>query len=102
MTWEKPDPGLIHLLEEALVNFDCEMRKMFGCPAWFAPNGQMFSGVFQSVIFARLSEEDREKLMAKFAGVAPFEPMQGRPMREYMVLPDRIMEHGIRLTCKID
>ena len=92
MVWRKPDPGLIHLLEEALAGRECALRKMFGCPAWFAPNGQMFSGVFESSLFVRLGEDERKELQARYEGAAPFEPMKGRPMKEYVVLPEAELE----------
>jgi hypothetical protein len=57
---------------------------MFGYPAGFV-NGQMFTGIFASSWFVRLPDTEREELAA--AGGTPFEPMPGRAMREYLVLP---------------
>jgi TfoX/Sxy family transcriptional regulator of competence genes len=62
---------------------------MFGCPAYFV-NNNMFTGAFQDSIFLRLSEEDRNKLSESYDEAEPFEPMQGRVMREYMVVPETI------------
>jgi TfoX/Sxy family transcriptional regulator of competence genes len=65
---------------------EVELRKMFGCPCAFV-HGQMFA-VFHPVGLAlKLSEEDRVALLEQ-AGAKPFEPMPGRKMREYIVLPD--------------
>jgi TfoX/Sxy family transcriptional regulator of competence genes len=59
-------------------------RPMFGQRSAFV-NGNMFMGIFGSDLLLRLPEEDREAVIE--AGGAVFEPMAGRPMREYVVLP---------------
>lgn len=61
------------------------VRPMFGSVAAFA-GGQMFMGLFADELFFRLGEADRQLLQA--AGGGPFEPMPGRPMREYVTLLD--------------
>lgn len=60
------------------------IRKMFGSPAAFV-NGNMTTGLHAGNWFVRLSEGDAAELTA--AGGGPFEPMPGRPMRGYTVLP---------------
>jgi TfoX/Sxy family transcriptional regulator of competence genes len=62
------------------------VRPMFGNIAGFI-NGNMFTGVFGTTVFVRLPEADRAELLA-IEGAEPFEPMQGRPMREYVTLPE--------------
>lgn len=57
---------------------------MFGYPAAFV-NGNMAAGLHQDGLVLRLSEIDRAGLMK--AGGKQFEPMPGRPMREYVVVP---------------
>ncbi|MFI5414947.1 MAG: TfoX/Sxy family protein [Candidatus Lutacidiplasmatales archaeon] len=64
-------------------------RQVFGQPAAFV-RGNMFLCVFGSNVIARLSESDRA-LAHKELGAKPFEPMPGRPMREYVVLPDTVL-----------
>jgi TfoX/Sxy family transcriptional regulator of competence genes len=61
------------------------VRPMFGTVAAFA-SGQMFMGLFADELYVRLGEGDRTALMA--AGGGQLEPMPGRPMREYVTLPD--------------
>jgi TfoX/Sxy family transcriptional regulator of competence genes len=61
------------------------VRPMFGSLAAFADT-QMFMGVVANELFLRLSEQDRATLMA--AGSAQLEPMPGRPMKEYVTVPD--------------
>ena len=61
------------------------VRPMFGSVAAFAA-GQMFMGLFADELFFRLDEAGRAAALA--AGGGPLEPMPGRPMREYVTLPD--------------
>ena len=86
MAWESASIDQSLLLETALMPFDCQKRMMFGGPAYFV-NGNMFSGVHGRNILLRLDEADREAILAAHDQVGPFEPM-GRPMREYVALPD--------------
>jgi len=60
-------------------------RKLFGQPAAFV-NGKLFFGVFGEELFVRLSAQDLAKTTAA-EGFRPFEPMPGRPMRGYLILP---------------
>ena len=64
---------------------DVAIRPMFGQLAAFV-RGNMFMGIFGEDVFVRLPEADREQVRA--AGGVPFEPMAGRPMKEYVVLPE--------------
>ena len=72
---------------ESLVPEDpaVEVRPMFGNVAAFV-NRNMFLSVFGNQVAVRLDEEDRGELLAE-DGAVPFEPMEGRPMKEYVVLP---------------
>jgi len=96
MQWEKVSEGLSVLLEEALAPFDCEKRKMFGCPAYFV-HENMFAGVFAESIFIRLSEKERDELQKTFDEAFPFEPMPGRFMKEYMTLPEPAINNSMVL-----
>jgi TfoX/Sxy family transcriptional regulator of competence genes len=74
-----------------------EPRKMFGYPCSFV-NGNMFAGLFQTGLFLRLSEPDRVKFL-KLPGAKQFEPLPGRPMREYVTAPAE-MSHQPGLVAK--
>jgi TfoX/Sxy family transcriptional regulator of competence genes len=88
--WRPAPPALIAEFTRAVADVPkIENRKMFGYPAIFL-NGNMVAGLFQDQMIVRLSESDRETLAA-IPGAARFEPMPGRPMREYMVLPASIV-----------
>ena len=62
---------------------------MFGYPAAFA-NGNLFIGLHQNDFIMRLSEDDRARFSAQY-GERIFEPMKGRPMREYVRLPEELL-----------
>ena len=59
---------------------------MFGTAAWFADsNRQMFAGVWGDRVNVRVGKDTVRELI--YAGGAdPFEPMPGRPMKEYVLL----------------
>ena len=84
---------LFHSAVEGLP--EVELRKMFGYPCAFV-HGQMLMGVFQDRIMLRLSEADRAKFLRQ-PGARPFEPMPGRPMREYVELPPEVMDSPAEL-----
>jgi TfoX/Sxy family transcriptional regulator of competence genes len=62
---------------------------MFGYPCAFV-NGNMFTGLHEHRMVVRLPEEQREALL-RVPGATRFEPMKGRVMREYVVVPDRVL-----------
>jgi TfoX/Sxy family transcriptional regulator of competence genes len=85
MEWKKTPPELAAAFDRAAPKDPKVVRKpMFGYPALFL-NGNMFSGTFQDKVVARLAGAERERAIK--AGAKPFEPMPGRPMKEYVVLP---------------
>ena len=85
MKWEKPSDSLVKAFDEALPKTTrVEKRKMFGMPAAFV-NGNMFAGLHNQNIVLRLSDKDRAALLK--SDWAQFEPMPGRPMKEYLTTP---------------
>lgn len=98
--WRKTPPELIESFNKAISPLPgVTPRKMFSCPCTFI-NGNMFAGVFHESIFLRLSPED----LAKFAklGAVHFEPILGRPMREYMVVPPPILKSKTRFNAWLE
>jgi TfoX/Sxy family transcriptional regulator of competence genes len=88
VNWVKAPQSLIDLFTECLPDDPrLERRKMFGYPAVFV-SGNMAAGLFQDRVFARLSDEDRARLPG---GGDYFEPMPGRPMKAYAVIPDDVV-----------
>jgi TfoX/Sxy family transcriptional regulator of competence genes len=87
----KPSPpALVELFQELLPVTGAEARRMFGCPCGFL-HGNLFTGLFEDKLFVRLAEADRAALLAE-EGAQPFDPMGGRPMREYVVVPGMWLE----------
>lgn len=66
--------------------YGAQKKTMFGSTVYFA-NNNMFIGVHEDHIFLRLPEAGRKELLSSYNDAAQFEPMKGRPMREYMVIP---------------
>jgi TfoX/Sxy family transcriptional regulator of competence genes len=88
MEFRKSPQQLIDAFEAAMPGAPAVKRPMFGYPAGFV-NGNMFMGVFADKMFVRLPEDSRAELMGK--GGTTFEPMPGRPMRDYVVFPATII-----------
>jgi len=95
MKWRPSPPELIQTFQEVVPDPPALQKKMFGYPAAFV-NGNMVMGLFPDQMIVRLPEGDRETLNR--AGGTAFEPMQGRPMREYAVLPRAILENRKALS----
>jgi len=94
--WKKAPPELVALFERELAKEPrAEPRTMFGYPAAFV-NGNLATGLHQNDWMLRLSEADRAAL-AKLGG-RPFEPMPGRPLGEYMVLPKAVVKDARALA----
>ena len=92
MDWEKPSSELSDILARAADSFALvERRKMFGGLTLFL-NGHMLAGVHGTKIVLRMSNEDRADVQAR-SGALPFEPMPGRVMKEYVVVPESVWSH---------
>ncbi|MFZ0891957.1 MAG: TfoX/Sxy family protein [Thermoplasmata archaeon] len=65
------------------------VKKMFGNPAAFV-DGQLCIGTYGPDVLLRLSAED-QSIAAAVPGVRPFEPMPGRIMGGYLVLPASLL-----------
>lgn len=79
---------------------DVVRRLVFGNPAAFV-GGQMFFGTFSEDLFVRLGEVDRAEAL-RLPSAHLFEPMPGRAMTEYVVLPIEIRGDPQRLRSWID
>jgi TfoX/Sxy family transcriptional regulator of competence genes len=94
--WRKSPDGLVALFRRVLESLpEAETRQMFGYPCSFT-NGQMFAGLHQESMILRLSTEDHAEFM-RLPGARQFEPMTGRPMREYVVVPESLLESESQL-----
>ncbi len=110
----KSPPELIERFERITAEIaDAERRQMFGYPALFV-GGYHVTGLHQASWVVRLAEADRAELLT-IPGAAPFEPMPGRTMGGYAVLPpsiiaddtavrgwvERAIAHGRSLPAKV-
>lgn len=87
--WPKADPLLVEQFHDLARGIEgVEIRKMFGFPAGFV-NGNMAFGMYGDSFMVRLPEDVREGRLAD--GWTLFEPMPGRPMREYVALPVEVV-----------
>jgi TfoX/Sxy family transcriptional regulator of competence genes len=96
MPWRKCPQELVDLFASVVPGPPAVQRKMFGYPAAFI-NGNMFMGLFQDDMILRLPESLREEFLKK-DGAKIFEPMPGRPMREYVAVPPRVMANKKELA----
>jgi TfoX/Sxy family transcriptional regulator of competence genes len=86
--WRKASPELVERFEAAVAGIEgLEQRQMFGYPAAFV-GGNMVSGLHQESWIVRLGEDERSSLADQ--GWQTFSPMPGRPMREYLALPEGV------------
>ena len=91
MKWTKPSQKIIETYERIIPDIPLvERRKMFGYPCGFV-NRNMFLGTFEENIFFRLSETDREEFL-NLPEAKRFEPMPGRVMKEYVIVPPWMLE----------
>ena len=95
MAWEKSPAELVERFERVLARFpDAQRRQMFGYPAAFI-GGNMVTGLHQSNWVVRLRDDQRDEAMA--AGATVFDPMGGRPMKNYVALPREVLADDDRL-----
>jgi len=95
MTLPKPTADTEELFAAVLpANDRVATRPMSGQMSAFV-NGNMFAGIFGDGMFVRLKAE-RVQLLAE-PGAFVFEPMQGRSMKEYVLLPPEWRAHPERI-----
>ena len=96
MKLQKSPQDLIDLFVSVMPGPPATQRKVFGYPAGFV-NGNMFMGLFADEMILRLPEDLREKIMGSH-GAKIFEPMPGRPMKEYVALPRSVRNNRKELA----
>jgi TfoX/Sxy family transcriptional regulator of competence genes len=86
----KSPPELVARFEElAPLAGDAERKQMFGYPICVL-RGNMFMGLHEDRLILRLAESDRAEFVDRYQA-EPFEPMPGRPMKEYVVVPAHLV-----------
>jgi TfoX/Sxy family transcriptional regulator of competence genes len=89
MEWQKAPAAMVDLFALVAPGAPAERRTMFGYPCAFV-HGNMFLGLFEDRMMLRLGESDRVAFLG-LAGARTFEPMPGRPMREYVEVPGALL-----------
>jgi TfoX/Sxy family transcriptional regulator of competence genes len=91
MELPKPAAASVKLFAELTPSGPTVTSKLvFGNPAVFV-NGNMFFGVFADHLFVRLTEASGAP-PDEARSFPAFEPMPGRPMRGYYVLPPAVLK----------
>ena len=89
--FRKSPPGLIARFDElAQLAGDADRKLMFGYPVCVL-RGNMFMGLHQDSLILRLAEADRAEFLGRY-DARLFEPMPGRPMKEYVVVPPALVD----------
>jgi hypothetical protein len=84
-SFTKSSPELVERFGTVLDAFpEAERRKMFGYPAAFV-GGNLATSLFHDRWVVRLPDEEIEP--AKASGAAAFEPMPGKPMKGFVLVP---------------
>ena len=83
---DKPDAATLALFAAAIPDdARVERRSMFGMPSAFV-GGHMFFGTFSDRVCAKVPDTLRDAMIAS-GDAEPFEPMPGRPWRDYVSVP---------------
>jgi hypothetical protein len=94
---KKSPPELVERFASVLSRYpEAQQRQMFGYPAAFV-SGNMATSLFQDRWVVRLGDAEREELM-KLDGSGQFEPMPGRPMKGFAVVPPSFVNDDAKLT----
>lgn len=90
MKMPKAEAGAVGQFETLVPEHPAVVVKpMFGQPAAFL-GGNLLMGVFGGEVFVRLSESGYAEAV-RAVGARPFEPMPGRAMKGYAVLPAKLL-----------
>ena len=95
MDFKKSPPELVAKFDKLAPGPPAQKRQMFGYPACFV-NGNLFMSLFADRMVLRLPDADREALL-KLKGAEQFEPMPGRPMKEYVMVPPSLVSSPRKL-----
>jgi hypothetical protein len=100
MAWRKLSAAEIETFDAALPADPRVVRaKMFGLPHGKVGD-HMFAGRHPTGVTVRVSPTDRDDLLRK--GAKLFEPMPGRVMKEWVLLPEALVENAKVLAGTID
>jgi hypothetical protein len=91
MQMPKSPPALIERFDTVAADFPEAMRRLtFGYPCLYV-GGNMVTGLFGESWHVRVGKDDTDELL-RLPGARPFEPMPGRPMTGFTLLPEAIVD----------
>ena len=91
MQMPKSPPALIERFDAVVADFPEATRRLtFGYPCLYV-GGNMVTGLFGDSWHVRVGKEDTDELL-QLPGARPFEPMPGRPMTGFTLLPTSIVD----------
>ena len=74
------------VVSEMVATSPTSSGKMFGMPCLKNSNGKAFAGYFEGEMVFKLGGTSHAEALA-LSGARPFDPMGGRPMKEWVVVP---------------
>ena len=80
-----PKAGYDDVAEELTLKYRATATKMFGLPT-LKINGKAFAGLYKDAMMFKLTGADHAKAL-KLKGAKLFDPMGGRPMKEWVQVP---------------
>ena len=87
----KSPPELVARFDSVAADFPLAGRRVtFGYPCLYV-GGNMISGLFGSRWHVKLGPDERHMLEA-IPGAEPFEPVPGRPMTGFTLLPESVVD----------
>ena len=94
--WKPAPREAVAAFEAATTDLPgAEPKKMFGYSCVFA-KGNMFAGLHEAGMVLRLPDDQRAEFL-RLKGAEQFEPMPGRVMREYVVVPGGLLNEPNQL-----
>lgn len=92
-TFRKSPPELVARFDElATLVGEADRKQMFGYPSCVL-RGNMFMALHEDSLILRLAAPDRADFLSRYQATL-FEPMPGRPMKEYVVVPPAVTGSG--------
>ena len=96
MQMPKSPTALIERFDAVAADFPEATRRLtFGYPCLYV-GGNMVTGLFGESWHVRVGKDDTEELL-RLPGAGPFEPMPGRPMTGFTLLPETIVDDDVEV-----
>ncbi len=96
--WPQMDKELEERIDGLVASMPVRRKKMFGTSSWFMEsNDQMLAGVWGDGVMVRVGQDEAQRLIER-CDAESFDPMGGRPMREYVYLNAEQISEDIELT----